>query len=211
MRICCISDTHEHQDRLEIPRSDLLLHAGDITMMGDPDALKRFQDWCLRLLENQMVRKIIVVAGNHDFLFEQEPERATSIFDGITYLQDSLTTWEGLRFYGTPWQPWFYDWAFNLRTEEELRSKFALIPENTDVLITHGPPRGILDRTVRGLPVGSIALLERILEVRPKLVVFGHIHEGYGMVERDGIRFVNASICDVHYRPVNQPVLVDVD
>lgn len=210
MKICCISDTHERHESLEIPRCDLLLHAGDITMMGESAALVEFHDWCLSLLDRRVVTKIIVIAGNHDFLFEREPERARSIFSGITYLQDAGMEWEGIYIYGTPWQPWFYDWAFNLRTEDQLREKFALIPDHTDILLTHGPPKGVLDQTTRGLAVGSSSLLERIQLVKPKLVVFGHIHEGYGVLKQHGITYVNASNCDVRYRPVQNPVLVEL-
>ncbi|MGH9857391.1 MAG: metallophosphoesterase family protein, partial [Acidobacteriota bacterium] len=145
MKICCISDTHERQDELAIPSCDLLLHAGDITMRGSPAALKRFNRWCERLIEQQITRKIILIAGNHDFLFERDLDQARSIVSSSsTYLQDSGTEWEGIRLWGTPWQPWIFDWAFNLRTEEELRAKFDLIPAETEILIVHGPPRGIL-------------------------------------------------------------------
>ncbi|MCI0601738.1 metallophosphatase domain-containing protein [bacterium] len=207
MLICCISDTHERHQELEIPPCDLLLHGGDITGMGKPHALIKFNDWCHSLLEKGTVRKIICIAGNHDFLFERNPAEARSLLTAPTYLEDSGYVWEGLSFWGTPWQPWFYDWAFNLRTEEELRQKFQLIPPDTDILLSHGPPKGILDRTVRGDAVGSTALLQRIREIRPKLVVFGHIHEGYGKHEEDGITYLNASTCDVHYRAVNEPLL----
>jgi Icc-related predicted phosphoesterase len=207
MRICCISDTHERHQQLEIPVCDLLLHAGDITMLGTPPAIKNFNDWCNSLVEKQITRKIICIAGNHDFLFEQDPKRAQSLMTAPTYVQDSGFEWEGIRFWGTPWQPWFYDWAFNLRSEEELREKFRLIPPGTDILLSHGPPRGILDRTVHGDSVGSYALLDKIEEVRPKLVVFGHIHESYGRYEENEITYLNASSCDVHYRAVNKPLL----
>jgi Icc-related predicted phosphoesterase len=207
MKICCISDTHERQEELRIPDCDLLIHAGDITMRGAPAQLERFNGWCKGLIERQITRKIILIAGNHDLLFEKDPEKAQKLVSSSTYLQDSGTEWENIRFWGTPWQPWFFDWAFNLRTESELESRFQFIPEETGILIVHGPPRGILDRTIEGERVGSTALLEKIFQVRPKLVVFGHIHESYGLVERDGITFINASICDVRYRAVNAPVI----
>jgi Icc-related predicted phosphoesterase len=179
-------------------------------MHGTQDALQDFQGWCGRLLDERRVRKIMIIAGNHDFLFEQQPSKARAIFERVTYLQDEGVEWEGLHFYGTPWQPWFYDWAFNLRTETELREKFRQIPKGLDVLVSHGPPRGILDRTYRGDSVGSIALQERIEEVRPRLVVFGHIHEAYGMETRGATLYVNASCCDVRYRPVQPPVLIEL-
>ena len=194
---------------MDIPDCDLLIHAGDITMMGKPQALQSFNDWCQNLLEKKVVGKIIGIAGNHDFLFEREPDRARSLITGMEYLQDSGILWNGIRFWGTPWQPWFYDWAFNLHTEDELQEKFKKIPHGTDILISHGPPKGILDTTIRGDSVGSISLLRKIEEVRPKLVVFGHIHEGYGIEKRDGITYINASICDVQYKAVHSPILLE--
>jgi Icc-related predicted phosphoesterase len=179
-------------------------------MMGVPNALMEFNSWCGSLLEKQVAREIILIAGNHDFLFERNPQEARAFMTASTYLNDSGCEWEGLRIWGTPWQPWFYDWAFNLRTEDELAQKFQIIPPETDILISHGPPKGILDQTIRGESVGSSSLLRKILEVRPKLVVFGHIHEGYGMMEQDSIMFVNASSCDGRYRCVNPPILVEL-
>ncbi len=190
---------------------DLLLHAGDITMMGDPAALREFNEWCSSLLDEGVVRKIVSIAGNHDFFFERNPEEAKFLLTASTYLQDSGVELDGRYFWGTPWQPWFFDWAFNLRSENELREKFEQIPARTDVLLCHGPPRGILDRTRKGDSVGSTALLERILKVGVKLVVFGHIHESYGQIEQDGITFVNASICDVRYQAVNKPIVMNLD
>ena len=112
--------------------------------------------------------------------------------------------------WGSPWQPWFYDWAFNLQRGPEIRAKWDRIPAGVDVLVTHGPPAGILDRVVDGRSVGCADLLDAVRRVRPLLHVFGHIHEAYGEVERDGTRFVNASTCTVRYAPVNAPVVVDL-
>jgi len=210
MKICCISDTHERHESLEIPKADLLLHAGDITGRGSPTALSKFNEWCRSLLDRGVVRKIITIAGNHDFLFEDNAEQARSLLTASTYLQDSGIEWEGLRIWGTPWQPWFFDWAFNLKTEEELDQKFQQIPAGTQILISHGPPKGILDRTARREHVGSQALLGRIREVKPRIVIFGHIHEAYGMIEEHGTIFMNASSCDLGYRPINKPVLVEL-
>ena len=177
--------------------------------MGAPERLKAFAQWCESLLKNEIVRKVIAIAGNHDFLFQHQPSTAREILKGITYLEDSETEWENIRIYGTPWQPWFYDWAFQLRTEGELEAKFASIPAGVDVLLTHGPPKGILDRTIRGASAGSIALCERIKQVRPRLVVFGHIHESYGVLKQDDITYVNASSCDVRNRLIQSPIVLE--
>jgi Icc-related predicted phosphoesterase len=125
------------------------------------------------------------------------------------YLQDEPVEIEGLKFYGSPWQPWFLDWAFNLERGESLRKVWARIPEDTDVLVTHGPPHGILDRTTRGEPVGCEDLRARVEELRTPLHLFGHIHEGYGTERRGQTLFVNASSCTVSYRPLQAPVILD--
>jgi len=113
----------------------------------------------------------------------------------------------GIKFYGSPWQPWFYDWAFNLKRRTEIRAKWDLIPLDTEVLITHGPPYGILDRTTRGERVGCEELLEAIKQIRPRLHVFGHIHEAYGIRSNDDISYINGSNCDVRFRLVNPPIV----
>ena len=210
MRICCVSDTHEMQDRIKIPPSDLLLHAGDITFRGDPNRVREFDDWCSRLISDGIVGKVVCIAGNHDFVFQEKPELGRACLKSIRYLEDSELRIDGFRIYGTPWQPWFYDWAFNLKGEHLLKEKFDLIPEGIDILICHSPPFGILSKNEHGQECGSYSLLEAIERARPRLVVFGHIHEGYGKVERNGILYVNASICTVKYEPLNQPILVEL-
>jgi len=136
---------------------------------------------------------------------------------GAHYLRDTevyVHTSRGggpLYVYGSPWQPEFNDWAFNLpRKGRELAARWAAIPSGLDVLITHGPPFGILDRTSTGEHAGCELLRAAVERARPRLHVFGHVHEGYGVVERDGTIYVNASICDLSYRPVNAPVVVDL-
>jgi predicted phosphodiesterase len=206
MRIVCLSDTHNLHDRIRVPEGDLLVHAGDATMRGTAEEIAAFFDWLAGLPH----RHKVVVAGNHDFLFEREPARARGLVHGATYLEDSAVEIEGLRIWGSPWQPWFYDWAFNLRRGAPLREKWDLIPQGTDVLVTHGPPHGVLDRVDQGELVGCADLREAVTRVRPTLHLFGHIHEGYGQERGEGTTFVNASICDRAYRPVNAPVVVDL-
>jgi predicted phosphohydrolase len=197
------SDTHDRHAELAIPDGDIFIHAGDFTMAGDPRAIAAFGKW-LRALPH---RYKIVIAGNHDFAFEHAPERAREalgvgwdgvIYDGLIYLEDSGVTINGITFWGSPWQPWFYDWAFNLRRGPELAAKWALIPTDTDVLITHGPPHGVLD-VVRDEHVGCAELMKRLGSLNPRLHVFGHIHEGAGQEGSGSTIFVNASICDAQY------------
>jgi Icc-related predicted phosphoesterase len=218
MRIVCLSDSHNRHAALRVPDGDVLLHAGDATMHGTAEEVAGFDAWLARLPH----RHKVVVAGNHDFLFEREPEAARALLKSAVYLQDSGVEVDGLRIWGSPWQPWFFDWAFNLPRGAALKEKWDLIPEGTDVLITHGPPHRILDRvagptsrvmatvTGRGSHVGCEELREAVFRLRPRLHVFGHIHESYGQESRDGITFVNASTCNRSYRPANPPVLVDL-
>jgi predicted phosphohydrolase len=206
MRIVCLSDTHGLHRRLDVPDGDILLHAGDFSMGGRAHEIERFDRWLGTLPHAHKV----VVAGNHDFLFEREPERARALLTNALYLQDGELTLAGLRIWGSPWQPWFHDWAFNLARGPALAAKWALIPDGTDVLVTHGPPAAVLDRTVHGEDVGCRDLALALERVRPRLHLFGHIHESYGRVERDGTIYVNASNCDVRYRKLQPVVVVDL-
>jgi predicted phosphodiesterase len=207
LRIVCLSDTHDLHDRLAVPDGDVLVHAGDFTGRGSPAEVEAFGAFLARLPH----REKIVVAGNHDFLFEREPDRARELLGDVTYLLDSGVRVGGLAFWGSPWQPWFHDWAFNLRRGAPLAAKWALVPDETDVLVTHGPPMGVLDLTFHGRMVGCEALETALARIRPRLHVFGHIHEAYGTHRANGILSVNASNCDLRYRPVQPPVVVDWD
>lgn len=206
MRIVCLSDTHDFHDRLVVPDGDVLLHAGDTTMGGKPAQVEAFARW----FAARPHRHKIVVAGNHDWMFERTPAQARSLLRDVVYLQDDEITVDGLRIWGSPWQPWFHDWAFNLERGPQIAAKWELIPAGIDVLITHGPPAGILDRTSRGEAVGCADLRRELQRIRPRLHVFGHIHEAYGTVEIDGTRYVNASICTERYHPVQLPIVVDL-
>jgi Icc-related predicted phosphoesterase len=114
-------------------------------------------------------------------------------------------------FYGSPWQPWFLNWAFNLQRGKEIQEKWDLISNDVDVLITHGPAFGILDRNINGENAGCENLLSKIEEIRPKVHVCGHIHEGYGQTVRHSIKFINASVNNERYRPTNNPILFILD
>ncbi len=206
MRIVCISDTHNLCEGMSIPEGDLLIHAGDLTRRGSLSEVARAHGWIAGLPHPHKV----VIAGNHDYAFEREPAEARALMTGVTYLEDEETAVGALRIYGSPWQPWFCDWAFNLRRGPAIRERWEMIPAGIDVLITHGPPVGHGGRTVRGGDAGCADLLDAVRRVRPQLHVFGHIHEGYGRTEADGTVFVNASSCDVFYRPIHAPVVVEL-
>lgn len=209
-KIVCLSDTHNCDGQIAVPDGDVLIHAGDATVRGTIDEIVLFNDWFARLPH----RHKIFVAGNHDWLFETNNRLARTLLDSsIYYLQDSSVEIENLKIYGSPWQPRFFGWAFNLTRGAELREKWKLIPNDTDVLITHGPPFGILDEVPRRYFVentGCEELRKRVEGVRPKLHVFGHIHCGYGTTEQFGVRFINASTCDESYEPTNQPIVINL-
>ncbi|KXS54831.1 MAG: metallophosphoesterase [Marinobacter sp. T13-3] len=211
MRLVCLSDTHSlHRSIPEIPDGDVLIHAGDCLGAGTLDNVEDLNDWLGTLPH----RHKIVIAGNHDWVFQQAPELAREALTNATYLQDSGIKINGIRFWGSPWTPTFMDWAFMLERGQPLHEKWQQIPENTDVLITHGPPRGIGDLVAMGFRcqnVGCINLLDRIQQLSLKAHVFGHIHEGYGEYSHDNTRLINASICTGRYEPTNPPIVLDLN
>lgn len=225
MRITLISDTHtkHHElswDSTDLPGGDLLIHAGDLMNSGRSEIdIHSFCEWFESL--NQYEHKVFI-AGNHDRMFENYPEKAMQIVNSykwINYLQDDWIKVgddrEMVKIYGSPWQPEFYSWAFNLpKGGPELASKWEAIPADTDILITHGPPQDHLDMS--GPPynephLGCALLREKVDEQPPKIHVFGHIHGGYGYKFYNGTHFFNASILNERYDYVNKPVTFDWD
>jgi Icc-related predicted phosphoesterase len=164
----------------------------------------------------------LLIAGNHDGLFETEPRWCKGKMpDNITYLQDSGCEIDGIKFWGSPWQPAFNNWHFNLpRNGHELEEMWALIPDDTDVLITHGPPNGILDECPDWHPrfgsngkqvhAGCEKLAEALPRINPKAHIFGHIHEGAGVLDKDGCMHINASHLDRRYNPIHPPRVLDL-
>lgn len=224
MRITVISDTHTKHGLIpltDLPGGDLLIHAGDIMNSGynKNDIL----DFCTWFHSLEQYDKKIFIAGNHDRMFENHPEgveELLNIYLDIDYLQDEgydlydLDTDTSTKIYGSPWQPEFYSWAFNLpKNGIELAGKWEAIPDNTDILITHGPSFGTLD-TVAGRQydnLGCELLAQRIEVIKPKIHVCGHIHSGYGYVFKDGTHFFNASVLDEQYEYTQKPMTFDWD
>ncbi len=209
MQIICISDTHNFHNEVIVPNGDVLIHAGDATSMGSTEEVAAFADW----FGNQPHKWKIFVAGNHDWLFQKDKDLAESVIGtyGIIYLRDWGCSIEGINFYGSPWQPEFCNWAFNLpRDGNEIQQKWQAIPQNTDVLITHGPPFGILDEE-SGRCIGDRCLRERVLHIKPALHIFGHIHASHGEMEWNGTHFINAAICDQAYKTTNPPIVVSIE
>jgi Icc-related predicted phosphoesterase len=205
-RIVVISDTHNKHRALKIPDGDILIHAGDLTDMGELPDVADFNDWLGTLPHEHK----LVIAGNHDFCFQNEPEAAEALLTNTVYLRDRSITLRDIIIYGSPWQPWFFNWAFNLRRGAEIRAKWDLIPEAVDILITHGPPAGYLDQTYLDERVGCVDLLEAVRRVRPKYHIFGHIHEAYGRLTNKHTQFINASSCTLEYEPINSPIIIDM-
>lgn len=210
MKLVCISDTHSlHWKMPAIPDGDVLIHAGDCLGQGTLENIEDLNEWLGTLPH----RHKIVIAGNHDAAFQEVPELARQALTNAIYLQDSGVEIKGIRFWGSPWTPTFMDWHFMLDRDAALYQKWQLIPENTDVLITHGPPWKIGDETAFDFKcqnVGCKALLDRVLKLPIKAHIFGHIHEGYGEYPWEDKRFVNASTCTERYRPTNPPIVIDI-
>ncbi|KAK3591069.1 hypothetical protein CHS0354_005463 [Potamilus streckersoni] len=236
IRFVCLSDTHSRIEKgqIKIPDGDVLLHAGDFTNIGLPSEVKTYNEF-LGTLPHKLK---IVIAGNHDLSFDYDLVKnnrkhlsgfgwTRSLVEeklaeyGITgvkelmtncvYLQDSGVCVCGINIWGSPWQPTFCDWGFNLERGQPLLDKWNLIPKSTDILITHGPPVGHGDKCFDKQNVGCVELLSTIQQrVHPKYHLFGHIHEGYGMTTDGNTTFINASTCTVKYKPTNPPVVFDI-
>ena len=208
MKIIAISDTHNYHGLLQLPTGDLLLHAGDVSGRGTEQEVRNFLEWFAR----QDFTHKIFIAGNHDFFFERMPASLIQsiIPDNIIYLNDSGAEIEGINIWGSPIQPWFFDWAFQRQRGAEISQHWQMIPEDTDILITHGPAYGILDKTIRNESVGCEDLLNRIKKVKPKYFISGHIHEAYGVEQHGATTFVNASVLDVQYKLVNRPIVLAI-
>lgn len=209
MKIVCISDTHLRHKRfpVDVPEADILIHAGDACIEGTLPEVKEFFAWW----ETLKARRKVFVPGNHDWLFQKAPDLARScIPPGTVLLQDSMAEVEGLKIFGSPWQPEFNNWAFNLSRGWPLKQKWQAIPEGIDILVTHGPPMGIMDWSqYQKEHVGCGDLREELHRIKPALHVFGHIHRDYGTLYREGTLFVNASICDEAYIPTHDPIVVE--
>jgi Icc-related predicted phosphoesterase len=205
MKIVAISDTHGQHNDLELPKGDMIIHAGDVSKLGHKSEVL---DFLYYFSELDFEHKIFI-AGNHDFFFEKESkeEIAKVIPQNVIYLNDSGIQIEGINIWGSPIQPWFFDWAFNKQRGTDIAKHWELIPKDTDILVTHGPPMGILDKTTKGLSVGCEELTRTVKSLHLKMHIFGHIHEAYGCQEVDGTEFINASVLDVKYRLVNKAFL----
>jgi Icc-related predicted phosphoesterase len=229
MRIVLISDTHslhslmQHdvESFIDPKQYNILIHAGDCTNVGKKNEVEDFVYWYMGL---KGFDTKIFIAGNHDLSFEEEPNWLSNYINdenlsqsNCVYLEDEGFVIElpeftkSIKFYGSPWQPEFYNWAFNLpRNGKVLESKWADIPVDTDILITHGPPFGVLDIAPTNVRVGCELLYNRVTELNPLLHIFGHIHQSHGILKINNTLFVNASICTERYVPSYKPIVLDM-
>lgn len=210
MRLVIVSDTHGFCPFL--PDGDVLIHAGDMTGRGRMDQIEDAASW----IASRPHPHKVVIAGNHDWALYRENERTEAerrLTDrGIHYLRDSGVEIGGLTFWGSPWTPEFCGWAFMRPSgSDEVRRHYARIPIGLDVLVTHGPPLGVLDGAEHGGKTGCPLLRDAVRRVRPRIHAFGHIHEARGEVEIDGTRFINAATCTLGYDPINPPIVVDIE
>ncbi len=221
MRIVCISDLHGlhlkwYRNIGAMPSGDVLVVSGDITISGRTEELQSFNDWASMLKRIYGYKAVIVIAGNHDKCLSENSPRAIQrdFLKDCVYLQDQEYVLDGVKFYGSPWTPKYGSWWF-MKADEELEETWAHIPHDVNVLITHGPPKGILDLALGNVHAGSLSLAREIYYMKSlKLHVFGHIHEAYGIQADKGyenkITKCNASAVTLSLNPVNKPLVVEI-
>lgn len=213
MRFCAISDTHNKLSQVEIPKCDILVISGDMTMIGKSEEIQKFNSDIGKLKKNGVVDQVVVIAGNHDFGFQLWGNKARKLISNVDhYLQDEAVCINGFNIYGSPYSPEFCGWAFSYSRGQKAKEKWSKIPNNLDILITHGPPYKILDYVPYrgGEHVGCQDLLDAVLEKKPSVHCFGHVHCGYGEKFFNGTHFINASTCNEQYRPINPPIVFDL-
>jgi hypothetical protein len=221
MKAWFISDTHNRHRGLEIPADvSAVFHCGDESHLGSPlrnqPECRAFFEWYTSL----PIEHKFFVPGNHSTAFGQglvTPDE----YPSVRFLVHAGCEWEGLKIFGTPYTPLFFNWAY-MKPRPELDAVWQTIPDDTDILLSHGPPKGILDvtrdwRTRAPIHVGSRSLTRHVLErIQPKLHAFGHIHDepeidNFGIVDQQGIRFINCSCCDLSGKLKNHGIVVDLE
>ena len=228
MNITFISDTHSKHHRLtNLEGGDILIFCGDFMTSGyRTDEFMDFIDW----IKIQPYKYKVCIAGNHDRYCESFPSYTVKDMfeeyydEGVRYVCDEMIEIEGLKIYGTPYQPYFCNWAFNVPDEEKLYNIYKQIPEDVDILITHCPPYDILDKshvsrsfylTTGEEPLGSKELakvLDELGEHKPRYHAFGHIHgDGGKILELNGTTYINASVCNENYSPDNKIISLEIE
>lgn len=201
--IVAISDTHNHHDKIKLPKGDILIHAGDYSNIGTKDDTIAFLDW----FAAQPHAHKIFIAGNHDFY----PERFRSEFramipSSVIYLENELTVVKGIRIWGSPYTPYFGGMAFNKKRGKDSKAIWDLIPDDIDILVTHGPPHGVFDHTYRYTHVGCEELKIKIEHIKPRYHIFGHIHEQPGTEKINDTTYINATQVNLFYQLTRKPI-----
>lgn len=205
IKLVIVSDTHGLTPAL--PDGDILIHCGDLTPFGTLRQLALFINW----FGSQPHPYKICIAGNHDFILQETNCKYMFDHRNIIYLEDQLALVKGLRIYGSPWTPTYRQWAFMKDRGLPIANMWANIPDNLDILITHGPPMGIMDYSIYShKSVGCNDLYLKVKQARPRLHCFGHIHSGHGIKVEDGITFINAAVVSERYELTYDPMEVDV-
>jgi Icc-related predicted phosphoesterase len=210
MKLVLISDVHGKWNKLVIPPCDVLISAGDYSFQGEKHMVEDFHAW----LNKQPAKHIISLNGNHEKLVEKNfceyKGIAQAACPRVYFIDEGEVRIEGVKFWGSAITPWFHNWAWNRDRGADIKRHWDRIPDDVDVLITHGPPAGILDVVyyVDGMTprdrVGCHDLMNRINDLKQlKLHVFGHIHGSSGEQVFNGVKFINASICDDMYMATN--------
>lgn len=199
MKILFISDTHgQHRKLKNLPEADMLIHGGDITYNGTEEEVVDFVDW----LDSLKYKYKIFIAGNHDECLDSA-RIEEGLPENCLYLSHSGVTIEGVKIWGMPY--FLSDDYKGL-----MRFKVAAISRDADILISHLPPLGVLDKSTFGENMGNEDLRCRVEKIKPKLHLFGHIHEAYGMHESPHTTYINGSVLDENYELVNQPIVIEI-
>jgi Icc-related predicted phosphoesterase len=187
MRIVIVSDTHERHEEYGVLEGDVLIHCGD-GCESSPESVDTLDQWFGR----QRFEHVLAIGGNHDYAIMARVRKQLPVFGHAQFLLDEGVEIEGVRFYGSPWVPQLRGWAF-FADDDALAAQWAKIPTDTEVLIAHTPPAGILDRDRGGYSYGCSRLRERLAQIAPRLHCFGHIHASGGVLEGSPTTSINAS------------------
>jgi Icc-related predicted phosphoesterase len=208
VKIAAISDFHMRFD-FEIPTCDLLIVAGDALMMtGSEEQLVKFNNFLSA--QRSKFDQCLFIPGNHEHCFEDFPEESCALISEAEVLIDRLYNYKGMKIWGMPWTPPFGNMAF-MADRKKMKEKCNLIPEKLDVLVTHGPPKGMLDALPSGLQVGCEDLTERLesMMLPPVVHIFGHIHHAHGIVRESKTTYYNVAMCSDKYKVIHQPTVID--
>jgi Icc-related predicted phosphoesterase len=204
-----LSDNHTYFDFLEVPAGDILIHCGDFSYRGNSDEVYAFIDW----IKKQPHKHKLWIPGNHELSLEDFPYNIETIDaeSGAVCIHNKEHIIDGIKFFGSAYTPKYGTWAF-MNTEEQAKRYWENAPLDVDVLVTHGPPKGVLDMTISGDHAGSQALFDYVKKVNPHYHFFGHIHEAYGVDIYTSCKtvFINACVLDEKYKPLHQPIKLPI-